>query len=1101
MPQIRLNIPTLYYKKKEGDKGRMQYYVRSVFLSSISASDSNANRAQSKYEKIVCDYIESFSLSKDNLAKMQWLSFAAPLKYKQISLEFRLTRVVEKCTVGIIFFTLKGNTFVSVPSLGDYMFIASNSTDFLGQVKKDINSRILNLYKAAKEGGYDFELADYTSSAKEMMRHVSVVVNLSEISVQTQTNDELMKMLLHSFKQFHGADEIKNIATSFNRKTDYELGWAFYRDEIVKKVQAIIYGKKNIPLVLLGEKGVGKHSIIHQAHRNYKQQKKKSKSKVVYDDLWHLHPQKVIVGMSNLGDWERRLESAISFIRKPDTTHLQRKDKLLVDKPVELIHIGRSYSSDMTIANVLKPYLEERNIQLVILATSDEWKFIQEENRSFADLFQLIRVDPPDLKTTIKIACKQRRILEDRESVSFSMQAVKEVFELHENYFKSKVFPGFLIDMMGKLARKHTSGDIDAFAVREEFEVFSNYKSVIYDDEVEVNYKELEKYFQSNLVGQDDAIKALVSLVLRIKSKLSNPSKPLGSFFFTGPTGVGKTQAAKLLAAYLTGDEKNLLRLDMNEYVDATAIDRLIGGYNNLDGELIGKVRHQPFSIILLDEIEKAYPDVRDLLLQVLDDGRLTDREGRTVDFSNTIIIMTSNVGAEDTKYTFSFMNDVENESQRYRTAIEKEFLPEFINRIDEVIVFKPLEVEHILNIARLQIQELLTRDGFVRRTTLVSIQSDALEWVARRGYDNQMGGRALKRQIEVDLTELSAEQLVSTYSKQPIILEIVLKDGKLEPIITPLDYIRPSGKDVLPQLPVEGRGVGFYHKLLGEVKELYEEMSDMNPFEETVINTDGKGGTNWQYYDLKTRILDLEQELKSMSLGFRDGKFAVRMATPMRVKSIFHTGDYNYTTYQALKTAYTEKLFQDEGLKELVEDYQSAQLYFNAIDTEMMNYYLKVELLKVAFDGFVDDMFESITLEFKSLVKGLGDKEMKYLFSIYEELFKDMGLAYTIGKKKKTIKIEGYNVYELLKNEHGIYLFHKMDRNPIPIAIRVSKDGDENENAESLSQKVLRVYVRNTVTDLRTGLSNPGNLTVQEMRFFVCAGYLNTLTHQNAEE
>ena len=253
-----------------------------------------------------------------------------------------------------------------------------------------------------------------------------------------------------------------------------------------------------------------------------------------------------------------------------------------------------------------------------------------------------------------------------------------------------------------------------------------------------------------------------------------------------------------------------MMRFDMNEYIDGGAVHRLIGDEHNPEGHLTGKVRYQPYGIVLFDEIEKAHPRVHDLLLQVLDDGRLTDSLGKTVDFTGTIIIMTSNVGARAASAQVGFDTGQRDDSSVYRKAVENRFRPEFINRIDRIVIFESLQLEHILSIARLQIKELLKRDGFVRRTTILNISSDALEWVARRGYDEKMGGRALKRQIEKDLTTLSAEQLITTHTDNPIIFDILFEDQKLVPKITPLAFCDALGEGWMPELPEISRGKRF---------------------------------------------------------------------------------------------------------------------------------------------------------------------------------------------------------------------------------------------------------------------------------------------------
>ena len=264
--------------------------------------------------------------------------------------------------------------------------------------------------------------------------------------------------------------------------------------------------------------------------------------------------------------------------------------------------------------------------------------------------------------------------------------------------------------ILRQLAIKHKFGVVDADEVRTEFQEFSGMHQDIFDENYTFEENEVHDKIAANLVGQKAAVESLTNVIEIVKAKLNNPDKPLSSFMFIGPTGVGKTQAAKVLTEYLMGDVDSMIRFDMNEYIDAGAVQRLTGDYYNPEGQLTGKVRYRPFGVLLLDEIEKAHPKVHDLLLQVLDDGRLTDSLGRTVDFTNMIIIMTSNVGARQASMRLGFKTSERDETAVYRKAVENKFRPEFINRIDKVIVFNPLDKNAIKKIVKLQLETLSER-------------------------------------------------------------------------------------------------------------------------------------------------------------------------------------------------------------------------------------------------------------------------------------------------------------------------------------------------------------------------------------------------------
>lgn len=536
------------------------------------------------------------------------------------------------------------------------------------------------------------------------------------------------------------------------------------------------------------------------------------------------------------------------------------------------------------------------------------------------------------------------------------------------------------------------------------------------------------------------------------------------------------------------------MRFDMNEYIDSSAPQRLIGDYYNPEGQLTGKVRYRPFGILLLDEIEKAHPKVHDLLLQVLDDGRLTDSLGRTVDFSNTIIIMTSNVGAREVAARLGFETQEDSNAAIYRKAVEHQFRPEFINRIDRIVIFNPLELPHILSIARLQIQELLRRDGFVRRTTILNISQEALEWVARRGYDAKMGGRALKRQIEKDLTTLSAEQLLTTNGDQPILFDILLEDDQLSPQIRPLAFAQGLEQEWLPNFPEENKGKGFYNRLLRRVeaverrvRQLEEDQED-RPAEIIVIGNEKGENLDWQYYDFKEKIATIKQDITNLSLGFRDRFFNEGPAIPLRLKSssFFPRNEEGKT--KALRENLKDQLFQQEALREINDQYQYTAARFNSLETEFINSYLDVGFLELFTRGFMRGRTDVVELSVHSCITGAGDQQIEYLLSRYVELLKAMDFQFEVAKNKQKIRVEGHSVYELLRGEEGIHLFYISHQNPLPIQLIVEKDQIQRDH--SPSGTVIRLYdEKATLTDLRSGFTNAANISPTEFKLLLYAG------------
>jgi ATP-dependent Clp protease ATP-binding subunit ClpC len=692
------------------------------------------------------------------------------------------------------------------------------------------------------------------------------------------------------------------------------------------------------------------------------------------------------------------------------------------------------------------------------------------------------------MEKAVQIIIEKRRQLERNNYNQIKIQAIEQLLTIQRNYLRNKPLPGSVIRLLEQLAVKHRYGIVDAPEVREEFRNFSGLQEHIFDAAEPLNPEAIQGTLGQQLVGQPEAVRALADVVHLVKAKLNHPRRPLSSFLFIGPTGVGKTQAAKVLCNYLMGSEKQLLRFDMNEYIDSSSLQRLIGDYYNPEGQLTGAVRYRPFSIVLLDEIEKAHPLVRDLLLQLLDDGRLTDSLGRTIDFTNTIIIMTSNVGAREAGTQLGFTHSDQSQAHAYRRAMEQQFRPEFINRIDHTIVFNPLRPEHILGIARIQIKELLKRDGFVRRATILNISQDALEWVSQRGFDPRMGGRALKRQIERDLTALSAEQLINTHSDHPILMDIILKNGQLHPKITPLAFVEPLEEEWMPALPEETKGRGFYRRLIRTLDLMLEELEAYeaaNQEDGPIVYIDGQstGQLDWEYHHFKSKVVEAKEAINNISLAFRDRYYKIGPAIPLRLKAVNMVPRSDWST-KGIRENFKDKLFQQEGIREISDAYQYANVQFDSLRTEFLNHFLTVAILQMQQRAVLIKPPGKLRLNVQSCIIGMGQTEVDFLLNLYEKLLQLLDLSPT-RDDGNDIEIEGYGLRALLEGESGIHLFYTANRTPIPI--RVTLNGRQDPES---AHRVIRLYdATYTITDLRSGFANAADITAEEFLLLVYAG------------
>lgn len=1098
MSFVKLNIPVLVRNRPVD--GKLGYQLSPVFLSHPVVYHRRFEQAISAFKRELKNQFQNFNLSRLNADDLLWYQFHPEIQLHQVPINAYSGRVMVRGNISVATFELNGLTFLCLPAFRNFMTISRKDEKGRVYIVQQTEEIVLNLLRSYREEDQDdVNPEDFFASKGEFITSINLNVNvkLGEFSFESSGEPWFFAQMGNT-QDFDGGTEIERVGYDLNNLYPSDLKRAYSRDQLVDRLSQILFQKENTPLVLVGKEGVGKHTIIQEvAYRHLDGQDLAGDQFI--EKIWHIDPTRLIAGMSYIGWWQKRFESILQYLLERGKNHPKKSsktDKILIDNAIALLRIGKSSQNDMTLSDVLKPYLEKRQIQLIVLATAEEWKLVQEKDRRFSDLFQIIRMPEPDLETAVNMVLQQRRSLEIQQECEFSIQAIDKLFSIQRNYLKRKALPGSVMKMMNQLAVKYKFQAIDVPEVRQAFETMSGFNELIFDTSLSFEEDQVKNAIAAKLVGQDAAVEELTNLVHQVKAKLNNPKKPLGSFLFIGPTGVGKTQAAKVLCRYLTGDEAQLMRFDMNEYIDGGAVSRLIGDYNNPEGQLTSRVRYQPFGVVLLDEIEKAHPKVHDILLQVLDDGRLTDSLGRTVDFSNTIIIMTSNVGARKASSQLGFDTNNNNEQAIYRKAVENFFRPEFVNRIDKIVVFNPLELKHILGIARLQIHELLQRDGFVRRTTILNISTEALEWVARRGYDAQMGGRALKRQIERDLTALSAEQLINTQETLPLLFDIFLEDQQLVPQIIPLEFIAPIEGEWLPKLPEEAKGRSFYMNLLKRVQRLedrvrrMEEKQERSESELIVIGNELGENLNWQYYDFKEKIATIKQRVIDMSLGFRDKHFKEGPAIPLRLKGGTMVPKHNWAN-KVVRESIKDRLFQQEALQEISENYRITAAQFDSLETEFIDAYLDVSFLELFAKGFLKEKSDKITMSFESYIDNYGEKEIAKLVQMYAGIFAALDIQYQVSKDKQRITAETHSLYDILKHEEGIHLFYVAHQNPLPVVLQLSGPAlpERKSKARTHTPKVLRLYHGDaTLTDLRTGFTNAQNITATEFKLLLHA-------------
>ncbi len=398
------------------------------------------------------------------------------------------------------------------------------------------------------------------------------------------------------------------------------------------------------------------------------------------------------------------------------------------------------------------------------------------------------RVTEPPEDDARRILISVIRNLEGFHKCRIALDVLPTLWELQRRYARDLALPGRVAGFLRRLAVKYATHDITRDLLLSEYHDKSGIEMGLLDTRQKLERPTIMESLGRHVVGQNDAIAALADVVSVAKARLNDTGRPLGTLLFLGPTGVGKTQAAKALAAFLFGDGQRLVRLDMNEYVDPASAARLVGTWRQPEGLLTAAIRRQPYAVVLLDEIEKAHRDVHDLLLQLLGEGRLTDALGRTADFSNAVIIMTSNLGVRETQAAFGFGRAADAAiGAGYRHAAERFFRPEFFNRIDRIVPFARLTRAETRRIANTLIDEVFRRDGLRQRRAILAVEERAMEQIVDQGYHPQFGARALKRVLEQQLTHPVAARLAAMEPGVPTVIRVYPGAGQVAVGLEPL--------------------------------------------------------------------------------------------------------------------------------------------------------------------------------------------------------------------------------------------------------------------------------------------------------------------------
>ena len=548
------------------------------------------------------------------------------------------------------------------------------------------------------------------------------------------------------------------------------------RDELVSRVLETLAASGRSSVLLVGPRDVGKTALVHEAARRIGAGA--APPDLTGRRVWRLSGNELMAGATYIGMWQDAVQRLIKQARR-------ERAIVVMGDPVGIVDAGRWSQSDNNASRYLRPYVESGEITLICEATPDQLAAVRKKEPSFIDAFHHIDVPEPEIEKSREIVAAAANRLAEEASFVVAHDAIDAAVELTGRFEPYRSFPGKAIRLFEDVVRGRGEDlrRLDRESLTAAFSRRSGMPLALLSDAFPLRIAEVRAHFEARVLGQPESTAALVDLVSVVKAGINDPQKPLGSFFFVGPTGVGKTESAKALAEFLFGSRDRLVRFDMGEYVSYDAVQKLIGSsWGSDEGELTRRVREQPFSVVLLDEIEKAHWSVFDALLAALGEGRLTDAAGRVADFRNTIMIMTSNLGARQLrKSPLGFAGASANGAyERYIEEAERFFRPEFFNRIDRVVVFHPLSQQTVREIARRELDRSLTREGILRRKLLVELDDQVVEHVALSGFHPRYGARPLQRAIERLVLEPLARLLVERRPEQGDFVRVRLADGKV---------------------------------------------------------------------------------------------------------------------------------------------------------------------------------------------------------------------------------------------------------------------------------------------------------------------------------
>ena len=1109
-------IPVLY-RIHRGPQANV--IAQPLFFDGPTARATTLERASHTLQNELLNHFRTLSQQLDQRELLPWLN---PPDFHNHRLALRLEDGLrtELMDVLLISYRALDRIVVFSPNYCSLHFEIAHLDELADRATAVFNRQL----KQARKKQTGLQIEDLAIPAHCQLRLSAISLHWNPVQDLQPKSDRDMAGLGGDDEQIDGAAELQSVGRLLNRLYPENLDRALGCDAAVAALDDGLRQRKRQAVLLLGESGVGKTALVHEwlyvqrrladaapgaapgaallatvAPFEYAPTARKfGGAKQLVPGVWLIAPQRLISGMSYVGQWEARVLAILK--------HAQNRDLLLYfDDLLGLLSAGISSGSQLAVVDLLMPAIAKQQVRVLAEITPGAWRVLREKRREFADLFQVVPVHAPTGPARWQILAGLSRSLEAQFEVQFDVAAMPFLRQLCARYAGDRAFPGQVADTLKRLAARahmaHRAPAVDAASessraksigrigrneILADFSRRLGLRTAFLDNSLAVSRADIRRRLQTLLTGQAPALEAITDRLMCAQTGMNDPKRPLAVMLLLGPTGVGKTQAAKALARYLSDSDDALLRFDLNEYTESADAARLVGTFAQADGLLTAAITRQPCAVVLFDEVEKAAPEVFDVLLSVLDEGRLTDAHGRVADFRQAFIVLTSNLGATQAQTELGFTpahGAQSNQSRLQREvaaqsvqsiflqAAKNHFRPEFFNRLDHVIGFSRFDDQQLRDITENLVRLALQRTGISARLCIVELQPHALDMLGQLGRNEKLGARALKRAIERLLMAPLARHLAVLELHVPTHIRFDWVNGEFALTVTP--YVMASAL-MRQRLPEAGDAhfVDWLDLVEQFLAQIDDQLSERRAGDMVLGAVDD---ASLHYYACRQQSLWIEEVVQGLRrhTGRRPNSTALRL--PQITPSPGREGlSASMARANVGLTAHLDSW--RDGLEPNLAPAENAQVWQPAQDLLAACAWLQ-QLTAAA------SVQETVTLQLRLIPADAKDlAAMNYLQRLGRALEILPGcMSVQVDQAGTSLQLQGFGVCRLLAAEVGFGLHRQntglgvqqvlMQRSDRANQV-LNKHGDSGQIAPDPVRMILRVLDPNGQwLDLRTGL------------------------------